>query len=62
MSDSQLLLVKTESPVRDTSSKLYRWDSNARQYHQEFEINIASLLKGIAGLHKNPLTNFRDPV
>ena len=61
MTDS-LLVVKPESPVQDTASKLYRWDVSARKYHAEFEASIAARREGLGLLFKNPLTSFRDPI
>jgi hypothetical protein len=62
MTDTQLLVVKMESPVADQKSKLYRWDASARHYFSEFELDLAGLKTGMALLYKNPLTSFRDPV
>ena len=61
MTERPIIIVKEESPVADKASKLFKWDSSVRKYHNEFELNIAALSKGISLLYQNPLTSFRDP-
>ena len=53
-------LVKTKSPVEDTASYLYKWDSSVRQSFWAFEANISMLRQGISALYRNPFTSFRD--
>lgn len=51
-----LLVVKKDSPVLDTSSYLYKWDSNARMHFNCFEEHIFNLRAGVGALYRNPLT------
>ena len=61
MSDT-ITLVKTQSPVEDTQSFLYKWDSAVRKNFLSFETAKSKLSEGINSLYHNPLTKFRDPV
>ena len=51
MSDSAVIVVKGESPVTNQKSKLYKWDTSARAYYNEFELNIAALRMGVSLLY-----------
>ena len=62
MSDNSVTFVKTQSPVEDTSSYLYKWDSAVRQNFWSYEASISQLKQGISALYKNPLTSFRDEI
>ena len=59
---TETIIVKTKSPVEDTSSYLYKWDSSARKYFSAFEQYTLGLKSGIDSLRSNPLTSFKDPV
>ena len=52
--------VKSKSPVEDTSSYLYKWDSAVRKNFWQYEADLTALKQGISALYKNPLTSFRD--
>ena len=62
MTDSPIIVVKSESPVTNQASKLFKWDSSARKYFSMFELELATLRKGISLLFKNPVTSMRDPI
>ena len=59
---SDPVLVKTASPVTDTTSFLFKWDSLVRKNFWKYEADKTSLTRGIESLYSNPLTRFRDPV
>ena len=58
--ENQATFVKTKSPVEDTTSYLYKWDSAVRKNFWHYEAEIVALRQGISALYKNPLTKFRD--
>jgi hypothetical protein len=63
MSSSEVpMLVKTQSPVQDQTSFLYRWDTLVRKNFFKYEADISFLQQGINSLYSNPLTKFRDPI
>lgn len=59
---SEALLIKSQSPVEDQTSFLYKWDSLVRKNFWKYEADKKYLQDGIASLYTNPLTRFRDPV
>ena len=60
MTDS--IVVKSQSPVQNEGSYLYKWDTSVRKSFSAFEKYTLGLKSGISALYTNPLTSFRDPV
>ena len=56
------VLVKTESPVEDKASFLFKWDALVRKDFWKFEADKGVLQMGLNGLYANALTKFRDPI
>ena len=54
--------VSPESPVKETTSFLHKWDSTSRKYFNHFEIHKQATREGIRRLYKNFLTSGRDPI
>ena len=59
---SEALLVKTQSPVQDQTSVLYKWDALVRKHFWRFEADKTYQANGLESVYSNPLTSFRDPV
>lgn len=59
---SDPVLVKTQSPIQDQASFMYKWDSLVRSDFWKYEADKSYLTKGLEKLYLNPLTSFRDRV
>ena len=58
---SQIVVPSLKSPVDEDHAALKRWDESVRKNYAQFEVEVAGLRQGLAGLRKNPFTMWRDP-